>query len=90
MFSPCVTFNDTDTYDYFRDNLQDLGDTDHDPNDFDAAKDRIMDADSEYQGILYQNEQSVPYHESHGVTEDMTEIPDGAPENATDLVREFY
>jgi 2-oxoglutarate ferredoxin oxidoreductase subunit beta len=90
VFSPCVTFNDTDTYDYFRDNLTDLAETDHDPTDYDAAKDRIMDPDGEYQGVLYRDEDAVPYHEAHGVTEDMTEIPDGAPEDAMDLVREFY
>jgi 2-oxoglutarate ferredoxin oxidoreductase subunit beta len=40
--------------------------------------------------VLYRDEDAVPYHEAHGVTEDMTEIPDGAPEDAMDLVREFY
>jgi 2-oxoglutarate ferredoxin oxidoreductase subunit beta len=32
----------------------------------------------------------VPYNERHGVDEDMSDIPDGAPPDATDLVREFY
>jgi len=39
---------------------------------------------------MYQNEHSVPYHEQHGVTENMADIPDGAPDDAMDLVREFY
>ncbi|ERH04680.1 MAG: hypothetical protein J07HR59_01817, partial [Halorubrum sp. J07HR59] len=26
----------------------------------------------------------------HGIDADMSDIPDGAPEDATDLVREFY
>jgi len=90
VFSPCVTFNDVDTYDYFRDSIVDLADEDHDPTDRDAAKDKILDADKEYQGILYQNEQSVPYSELHGLDGNMSEIPDGAPDGATDLVREFY
>ena len=90
VYSPCVTFNDVDTYDYFRDNLVDLQDEDHDPNDYEAAKEVVLDSDKEYQGVMYQDENSVPYHENHGVTEDMSDIPDGAPEDAMDLVREFY
>jgi 2-oxoglutarate ferredoxin oxidoreductase subunit beta len=90
VFSPCVTFNDVDTYDYFRDHIEDLDDTDHDPTDYEAARDRILDPGKEYQGVLYRNEDSVPYGESHGIDADMSDIPDGAPEDATDLVREFY
>ncbi|KDS91468.1 2-oxoacid ferredoxin oxidoreductase [Halorubrum saccharovorum] len=90
VYSPCVTFNDVDTYDYFRDSLVDLKEEDHDPSDKDAAKDVIFDDETEHQGIIYQDEESVPYHERHGVDEDMSVIPDGAPEGATDLVREFY
>jgi 2-oxoglutarate ferredoxin oxidoreductase subunit beta len=90
VFSPCVTFNDVDTYDYFRDSIVDLDDEDHDPTDRDAAKEKILDADKEYQGILYQNEESVPYSELHGLDSNMADIPDGAPEGAMDLVREFY
>ena len=90
VFSPCVTFNDVDTYDYFRDELVDVGETDHDPTDLEAAQDVILDAENEYQGVLYQNKQANAYGAEHGLTENMAEIPDGAPENATDLVREFY
>jgi len=90
VFSPCVTFNDVDTYDYFRDHIVDLDDTDHDPTDYDDARSRILDPGTEYQGVLYRDEDSVPYEESHGVDADMSDIPDGAPEDAMDLVREFY
>jgi 2-oxoglutarate ferredoxin oxidoreductase subunit beta len=91
VFSPCVTFNDVDTYEYFRGSLVDAEEeADHDPTDREQAKRRILDSDREYQGVLYRDPDSVPYHERHGVTEDMTDIPDGAPEDATDLVREFY
>jgi 2-oxoglutarate ferredoxin oxidoreductase subunit beta len=41
-------------------------------------------------GVIYRDEDSVPFHELHGVDENMAEIPDGAPEGAMDLVREFY
>ena len=90
VYSPCVTFNDVDTYDYFRDAIVDLDEGDHDPSDRDAAEAKIMDDDTEYQGVIYQDEKSVPYNERHGLDENMADIPDGAPEDATDLVREFY
>jgi 2-oxoglutarate ferredoxin oxidoreductase subunit beta len=91
VYSPCVTFNDVDTYDYFRDSLVDLGEEeDYDRTDEDQATDAILDNENEYQGIIYQNDESVSYNERHGLTENMADIPDGAPENAMDLVREFY
>ena len=92
VYSPCVTFNDVDTYDYFRDAIVDVGDEefDHDRTDYDAAKDLIMDRAKEYQGVIYQDESSVGYETREGVTEPMTDIPEGAPEDAMDLVREFY
>jgi 2-oxoglutarate ferredoxin oxidoreductase subunit beta len=89
-FSPCVTFNDVDTYDYFRDSLVDLGDEEYDPTDKDAAEEKILDAEKEYMGVLYRDEEAESYEQSHGVEGNMAEIPDGAPEDATDLVREFY
>lgn len=89
VYSPCVTFNDVDTYDYFRDTIVDVEDEDHDPTDRDAAREKITN-DTEYQGVIYQDEDSVPYNERHGLDSNMADIPDGAPEDATDLVREFY
>ncbi|GGL62295.1 2-oxoacid:ferredoxin oxidoreductase subunit beta [Halocalculus aciditolerans] len=89
-FSPCVTFNDVDTYDYFRDNIVDLDEADHDPTDREAAKDKILDNDKEYIGVLWEDEDATDYNTAHGVDEPMHEVPDGAPDGATDLVREFY
>ena len=90
VFSPCVTFNDVDTYDYFRDSLVDVAEEGHDRTDYDAAKEKILDADKEYQGVIWQDESSVPYDQKHGLDENMSEIDEGAPEGAMDLVREFY
>ena len=50
----------------------------------------ILDSSKEYMGVIYQDEESVSYEEQHGVSGNMSEIPDGAPEDAMDLVREFY
>jgi 2-oxoglutarate ferredoxin oxidoreductase subunit beta len=90
VYSPCVTFNDVDTYDYFRDSLVDLKEDDHDPTDAEAAKDVILSGDKEYQGVIYQNEDSVPFEQQEGIEEPMTAVGEGAPEGAMDLVREFY
>jgi 2-oxoglutarate ferredoxin oxidoreductase subunit beta len=90
VYSPCVTFNDVDTYDYFRDSLVDLKEEGHDRNDLEAAKKAILSGDKEYQGVIYQNEDSVPFEEQEGIEAPMTDVPDGAPEGAMDLVREFY
>ena len=90
VYSPCVTFNDVDTYDYFRDSLVDLAETDHDPTDREAAKTKILEGDKEYMGVLYQDENSVSWEQQEGLDQNMAEIPDGAPEGAMDLVREFY
>jgi 2-oxoglutarate ferredoxin oxidoreductase subunit beta len=90
VFSPCVTFNDVDTYDYFRDSLVDLAEEDHDAGDYDAAKEKILDRDVEYQGVIYRDDDSVGFEKREGIEAPMTDIPDGAPEDATDLVREFY
>ena len=90
VFSPCVTFNDVDTYDYFRDAIVDVEDEEHDETDLSAAEDLILDPEKEYQGVLYRDPDSTPYEAAHGLTENMAEIPDGAPGDAMDLVREFY
>jgi len=90
VYSPCVTFNDVDTYDYFRDTIEDLDETDHDRHDPEQAKEKILEGEKEYMGVLYQDENSVPFEEREGIEGSMAEIPDGAPEGAMDLVREFY
>ncbi len=89
-YSPCVTFNDVDTYDYFRDNIVDLADEDHDPTDKQAATEKVLDGEKEYMGVIYRDDDSVPFGKREGVEEPMHDLPDGAPEGATDLVREFY
>ncbi|WP_158853362.1 2-oxoacid:ferredoxin oxidoreductase subunit beta [Halorhabdus sp. CUG00001] len=90
VFSPCVTFNDVDTYDYFRDAIVNLDETGHDPGNYQAARDKIMDPGTEHIGVLYQAEDSVPFSDREGIDANMANIPDGAPERADRLVREFY
>ncbi|AWB27431.1 2-oxoacid:ferredoxin oxidoreductase subunit beta [Halococcoides cellulosivorans] len=90
VYSPCVTFNDVDTYDYFRDSVVDLADTDHDPTNAERANDRIVDPDTEYIGVLYRDDDSVPYDAVRGPDQPMNDLPEGAPEGADRLVKEFY
>jgi 2-oxoglutarate ferredoxin oxidoreductase subunit beta len=90
VYSPCVTFNDVDTYDFFRDAIVDLDDTEHDATDREAAKGKILEGEKEYMGVLYQDDESVPFGEREGFGANMADIPDGAPEDGMDLVREFY
>ena len=90
VFSPCVTFNDVDTYEYFRENLADVAEEGHDPSDYETAKDKILDNEREYQGVLWQDEHSTAYDEQHALDENMSVMTNGAPDGAMDLVREFY
>lgn len=43
VFSPCVTFNKQNTYQWFRERLYKLEDMGHDPTDFHAAMDRALE-----------------------------------------------
>ncbi|MFB6153419.1 MAG: 2-oxoacid:ferredoxin oxidoreductase subunit beta [Halodesulfurarchaeum sp.] len=89
-FSPCVTFNDVDTYDYFKDNLVDLGEKEYDPTDYETAVSTILETDKEYMGVLYQESESKSYSDTQGLTQDMTDLSDWPPDAASDLVQEFY
>ncbi len=42
VFSPCVTYNKDNTYQFFRPRVKDLAELGHDPTDFHAAMDRAM------------------------------------------------
>jgi 2-oxoglutarate ferredoxin oxidoreductase subunit beta len=91
VFSPCVTFNDVDTYDYFRDSLVDVADEGHDPADYEAATEYIMDREREFQGVLYQDPDSRPYHADHGLDANMADLAERpSADELTDLVRELY
>jgi len=90
VYSPCVTFNDVDTYDYFRDAIVDVTETDHDPHDRAQAREKLLTHDKEYVGVIYQDPDSTPWEVREGLTDSMAAIPAGAPDGATDLLREFY
>lgn len=58
IFQPCVTFNKTNTYQWFKDNTYAL-DENHDSNDFNAALQKAFEVMPMPLGVLYQNKNSV-------------------------------
>ncbi|HTH49236.1 MAG TPA: 2-oxoacid:ferredoxin oxidoreductase subunit beta [Candidatus Limnocylindria bacterium] len=56
VFSPCVTFNKQNTYQFFRDRVYKLDDSGHDPADFHGAMDRAMEWGEKIPiGLFYKN-----------------------------------
>jgi 2-oxoglutarate ferredoxin oxidoreductase subunit beta len=61
VFSPCVTFNKVQTYDWFRKRIYKLEDTDHNPANFHAAMDRALEWGEKIPiGLLYRNPNPPP------------------------------
>ncbi|WP_054949441.1 2-oxoacid:ferredoxin oxidoreductase subunit beta [Numidum massiliense] len=59
-FSPCVTFNKVNTYDWFREGLVKLdGQGDYDPTDRQAALHALHEADGMVYGVIYKKERPV-------------------------------
>jgi 2-oxoglutarate ferredoxin oxidoreductase subunit beta len=64
VFSPCVTFNKVNTYDWFKENIVDLEETpDYDPTNRVMAMTKIMETNSLLTGLIYHNP-SKPSYES--------------------------
>ena len=61
VFSPCVTFNKVQTYDWFRKRVYKLEETDHDPSSFHSAMDRALEWGEKIPiGLLYRNPNAPP------------------------------
>jgi 2-oxoglutarate ferredoxin oxidoreductase subunit beta len=61
VFSPCVTFNKQNTFDWFRKHVYKLEDKGHNPTDFHAAMDRAMEWGEKIPiGLLYKNPNPRP------------------------------
>jgi 2-oxoglutarate ferredoxin oxidoreductase subunit beta len=61
VFSPCVTFNKVQTYDWFRQRVYKLEETDHDPTNFKGAMDKALEwGDKIPIGLLYRNPNPPP------------------------------
>jgi 2-oxoglutarate ferredoxin oxidoreductase subunit beta len=61
VFSPCVTFNKQNTYQWFRDHVYRLEDQNHDPTDFHAAMDRAREWGAKIPiGLFYKDPSKTP------------------------------
>src|SRR5438309_4566798 len=61
VFSPCVTFNKQNTYQWFRDRVYKLEDQGHDPTDFHAAMDRAREWGAKIPiGLFYKDANKTP------------------------------
>ena len=71
VFSPCVTYNKVNTYDWFKENLTKLSDIeDYDQNNRIKAMQTLMEHNGLVTGLIYQNEEQKSYQELvHGYSE---------------------
>ncbi|GLX68561.1 2-oxoacid:ferredoxin oxidoreductase subunit beta [Paenibacillus glycanilyticus] len=65
VFSPCVTFNKINTYDWFKENIVNLEQQfpDYDPTNRIAAMNKIMETNGLLTGLIYQNTQRKSYED---------------------------
>ena len=64
VFSPCVTFNKVNTYDWFKENIVNLDQfPDYNPNDRVQAMNKIMETNGMLTGLIYQNKSRPSYEQ---------------------------
>ena len=64
VFSPCVTYNKINTYDWFKENLTKLADIeDYDFSNKNQAIQTVMDKESMITGIIYQDKETPSYEQ---------------------------
>ena len=64
VFSPCVTYNKVNTYDWFKENLTKLSSIEnYDPSNREAAMQTLMQHKSLVTGLIYQNTEQSSYQE---------------------------
>ncbi|MFC5472096.1 2-oxoacid:ferredoxin oxidoreductase subunit beta [Cohnella suwonensis] len=64
VFSPCVTFNKVNTYDWFKENIVNLEQfPDYDPSNRIAAMTKIMETNGMLTGLVYQNKERKSYED---------------------------
>ncbi|WP_019640237.1 2-oxoacid:ferredoxin oxidoreductase subunit beta [Paenibacillus fonticola] len=62
VFSPCVTFNKVNTYDWFKENIINLDTVEgYDPTNRLAAMTKLMETGSMITGLIYQNKEKRSY-----------------------------
>lgn len=62
VYSPCVTYNKINTYDWFKENIVNLSDIpDYDPSDRGLAMKTLMERKGLVTGVIYQNKEKPSY-----------------------------
>ena len=93
VFSPCVTYNKINTYDWFKENLTKLSTIeDYDPSDRELAMNTLMQHNGLVTGIIYQDKERPSYQELvHGYAEEPLASHDLqlGDEMFNNLVKEF-
>jgi 2-oxoglutarate ferredoxin oxidoreductase subunit beta len=71
VFSPCVTYNKINTYDWFKENLVKLSNVEnYDPSNRAMAMNTLMEHNGLVTGLIYQNTEQPSYQEQiHGFAE---------------------
>lgn len=93
VFSPCVTFNKINTYDWFKENIVNLEQfPDYDPSNRMLAMNKIMETNGMLTGLIYQNKTRKAYEDlvtgfkTEGLAKQNIKI---TPEEFEKLVAEF-
>ena len=93
VFSPCVTYNKINTYDWFKENLTKLSDVEgYDPTDRQMAMQTLLKHDGFVTGLIYENNDRPSYQELvHGYSKEPLTKADLKvdPEYAKQLIAEF-
>lgn len=63
IFQPCVTFNHTNTYEWYRERMMKLEKAGHNPESFSLALERSLDTDKLPIGVFYANQRPA-YHQT--------------------------
>jgi len=73
VFSPCVTYNKINTYDWFKENLTKLSDIEgYDPSNRMQAMQTVMEHNGLVTGLIYQNTEQKSYQD---LVEGYSEVP---------------
>ncbi|SEB01978.1 2-oxoglutarate ferredoxin oxidoreductase subunit beta [Thalassobacillus cyri] len=93
VFSPCVTYNKVNTYDWFKENLVSLDDIEgYDSSDRKKAMATLMEHNSLVKGLIYQNTEQKSYQDlihgyaDHALKDSELNLDKGKFDN---LVKEF-
>ena len=93
VFSPCVTFNKVNTYEWFKDKLVDVKDIEkYDNSDKGSVLNQVLEHEGLLTGLLYQNLKKPSYEEISGLSKNnqMQSVKKLAPEIFDKLVQNFY